>query len=194
MDKKIISIIVILLAIILGSTAWNFLRGNKSVQSSATNTINQTETKIISVNKPASFAGVEMMTYKNEVFEFTFPKKWKKNEEFQSNKETNSFHYSITPDVLYPSGVPEGSMNPLFYIDIENTRMNSFQPDPVLGEKWIVINNKNGIYSPGMSGADAYYFLENGKLYTVHIVTVFRQYNISEQEALWVLSTFKIIK
>lgn len=192
MNKKIISIGVILFAIILSAIAWNFLRSDESLQTSTTNEINQTEVEVISVEKPASFDGVEMVTYKSPFFELTFPKKWKKNEGFRST-EDESFYYSVTPDILPSLRIPGGLINPLLSIDVKNAKWDSFHPDPVLREKWIVINNKKGIYSPGLEGTKAYYFLENGKTYSIQVIDVLSHYNnISEQEAFWVLSTFKI--
>ncbi len=194
--------IFILLTLVLGATAWGVLRNQKATkeiiptpieEKKPQNNTTNTETITLPSEKPASFTGVEMTTYRNELFELTFPKKWKKNETTLQKKEDNSFYYSITPDIIYPRGIPKGILNPLFSIDVEDTDKKSLQPDASIGEKSITINKRTAVYFSG-DGADAYYFLHNKKLYSIHMITGYETYDTFKEEALWVLSTFRIVE
>jgi len=207
MNKKHIILIIILIIFTFTIIMWIVLKNQKTAINNVQINITDTNKKkdlfgsvanigtiFISPEKPLSFEGVEMETFQNEFFEITFPKKWRSNEIIRYITEDASFHYSITPDIIYTPGILEGSINPLFYIDVENTDQKFFSPDEMIGEKWFMIRDQKGLFSPGSSGANTYRLLYNNRIYSVHMVTILRYYDISEQEALWVISTFKITK
>lgn len=146
------------------------------------------------VKKPESFKSVEMTTYRSEFgYEIAFPKMWKQ-------KDYTSAYYQPAFEVV--SIIPKDIDDPYFHdalvtIIVQARTLEDFQitKDVVVGD-WsqfepTVLNGipafKKKLREPG-----AYYIFEhNGMLFGVDF-----QYDplmdISEEEALWVLSTFRI--
>ena len=78
-NKKIILVIVSLLAVVLGGVGWSFLNNKKPAQQPVPNGTNQIETKIISVEDSTNFEGVEMEIYQNKNgYEISYPSYWDK--------------------------------------------------------------------------------------------------------------------
>lgn len=164
----------------------------------------------LKVEKPASFAGVEMVTHKSEYgFEITYPKEWQKNESSgtrQIDGEKQFYYYSFTPSFSEESkrryGVNiEEMYNPAFSITVRENHDDTpdLYLDPEYVEEWWLINGRKSVYY-SFGGVDSYRFFENGKDYSVEIIR--RAIRLSRatdeeaswagEEALWILSTFKI--
>jgi len=200
MDKKTKSIIAIVLGVILGVVVWNFLREDKSTQLPIPNEISRTETGIISIEKPASFEGVEMVTYESPYgYEITYPNTWNLKD------KTNVFYKKVLSAVdIEPMEVaPYRDIDYLMLISVEEGFLDDLEEQINSGEQAVrnirnmselepvILNGSMGLRKILRSPSAYYFFEKNGRLYGINFFYD-PSLKISEQEALWVLSTFKI--
>lgn len=200
MNKKTVSILVIAPVAILGVVVWSFFRGDEPTQSPVPDGVNQTETEVISVDKPASFEGVEMVTYKSPYgYEITYPSAWILKD------VTDVFYKKVLNgiDIEPIEVVPYSDIDYLILISVENGSLSELKEQINSGDQLVRnIKNMSELEQVSLNGLlglrkllrdpSAYYFFEkNGKLYTINFFYDV-SLKISKQEALWVLSTFKI--
>jgi len=203
MNKRTVSILVIALVAILGIAVWGFLRDNEPIQPHVPDEVNRIEEEIISVPKPASFDGVEMVTYKSPYgYEITYPSAW-------TLKDVTDVFYkkvlnAITIEPIEVVPFPYSDIDHLMLISTEEGSLSELKEQINSGDQLVRdiknISELEQVNLNGLSGlrkllrdpSAAYYFFEkNGKLYTIDFFYD-ASLKISEQEALWVLSTFKI--
>lgn len=142
---------------------------------------------------PDNFANVEMTTYRSveNKYEITYPKEWRgilapKGVGLQSNLED----YAI-----YPKDIPYGP-SPIFDIGIYNETFEEFIKDMV------DIEDLTKISLNGLSGYKFSIDKKEGSFYYIFtldentIISVVywpnEAYQVSEEEAMWVLSTLKV--
>ncbi len=217
MKKIIISMLIISIITIITVFFWLRPQNNTTVQlvipdatstSITTEAVSEEEVIDLIVEKPASFNGVEMVTYQSEYgFEITYPKEWQKNEFSrvpESPNEREDFSYSFTPDFYVPESerhlygdfdTEQKRLNPAFWISVgDYYYKDTFSLHPEEGEEWYLINGHKSIYFT-FGGVHSYSFFENEKYYQIRINS--RAISLSrstDEEALWILSTFKITK
>ncbi len=197
MKKTIISMLIISIITIITVFFWLQPQNNTAVQPvipAATSTTATTETVVaeeevinLVAEKPASFDGVEMVTYKSEYgFEITYPKEW------AGRLIPSGTSPAVTEYYIYPEEIPYGP-SPLFQISLYEQSLEEFmleQYDKNL-EK-ISINDLVGYKQDlNFDSSYSYFFSKNGILYRL-ILSYADEYNVTEVEALWILSTFKI--
>lgn len=181
----------------IGFTIWLNTKNNEPETTNLPPTQDQpgdttnVETLVISAEKPASFEGVEMLTYKSPAgYEITYPVNWVGKEVPAPAQSDDTFiRYTISP------AEPSVDFSSMIVIRVRKTDKDIFQPDPTVGEKWVTINGRKGIFSPGPSGTETYYFVRNNMYYSILIneALIFKT-GLNKQEALWVLSTFKVVE
>lgn len=143
---------------------------------------------------PDNFANVEMTTYRSAEnnYEITYPKEWRgilapKGVANKSRLES----YEI-----YPIDIPYGP-SPIFDIDIYNQTFEEFTKDEskAMEYKKILLNSLEGYSLKSHLGnydVTHYIFeLNNGKLIYI-LYSPNEAYQVSEEEAMWVLSTLKV--
>ena len=178
--------------IITSSAAvWNFLRNNKPLQP-VLNKTSQTETEIISINKPTIFEGIKMVIYKSPYgYEITYPSEWIARVAPKSKDSPNLEEYYIMPE-----DIPYGP-SPLFQITVQNISLDEyFKTQASLDNlSKILLNNINGYRHQlfSLENNFSYVFSVNNRLFHI-IYRLSPEHTITSQEALWVLSTFKITK
>lgn len=194
-NKFLISAFFVL---VLGAVAWGVLRGqkiNKEVPPVTTeekkpqnNPINF-ETITLSSEKPVSFEGVEMTTYKSSSgYEITYPKGWIS---VLAPKGTNPY---LENYAIYPKDIPYGPA-PIIDISINKKTLNQIFSDLGIEQttlQKVLVNNITGYKYQAKNHPSVSYFFEIND-YTYRIVYWYSpEYGVSEKEALFVLSTFKI--
>jgi len=186
---------------------------DKDVSLPATDTIEETSPETepeeifeLKVEKPASFAGVEMVTYQSEYgFKITYPKEWQSgpSELREIDRHENSLgRFTIVPEEIRgPVGITE------ILITVENSNSHSVEEElqkqiinnfqytrnlvDLVGFRIININHNKGIFKKITDVSAYYFFLKNSKFYIIDFYYNSEQ-QVTEDEALWVLSTFKI--
>ncbi len=200
MKNKIFTATLFVLVIFaLATVAWSTLRDNKSTQSTTLNEVSQTETEIISMEKPASFDGVEMVTYKSPYgYEITYPKKWIT---ILAPKET---HPNLLEDyALYPKDIQYGP-SPIFTIIVLKSSIKEYFKNQASIEKLtrISLNGSHGyrhksassgLYDP-LHEVTFYVFPIKENLTRIEYWPNREYYPVTEEEALWILSTFRIVE
>lgn len=165
------------------------------VATEATSTLETTEVTPeenvieITAEKPASFDGVEMVTYQNpHGFEITYPKEW------VGRLAPENTSPAVLEYYIYPEEIPYGPSN-LLQIEMYNKSLEVFMERQ--GNKDlqpIIIGGQRGYLQPiGSVGTKDYRYIfltENG-FYGI-IMRDSKSFNASDAEALWILSTFKI--
>ncbi len=199
MDKKIL--ITVILLVMVSVVIFNFPHENKSPQQVPHNQNNQIDTKVISIVKPDSFDGIEIVTYKSPYgYEISYPENWAVSDvtDVYYKKDILNAYMFKSQEIADPY-----VQDQILTIVVEKNTLEGFKKDVDLKKDIrikdssdllpVTINNSNGLYRPFENQESFYYFERNGKLYSLHF-----HYdpvlNITEQEALWVLSTFKILE
>lgn len=192
MRKKILIVVLMLLA--LGIITWAVLRNLKIPnEDNQQQDITNTETITISPEKPASFEGVEMVTYKSAYgyhYEITYPKKWTA---VLAPKESSN---DLENYAIYPKDIPYGP-SPIFTVIVLNSSMDGYFRNQTSLE-YLAKVSLNGIvgyrHKSALHEATFYIFPINEKTLIRIEYWPSEKYDVTEQEALWVLSTFKIVE
>jgi len=149
----------------------------------------------LKVEKPASFAGVEMVTYQSEYgFEITYPKEWQKNyfnlSADNNNSKFNTYVLKTNTDNVNQKKAYMTIDTDYYEKEIIDS-MNVSISDK-MAEK-ILVNKINGFYIYEINNIEAYIFYNVNKIYTIKLINYTYSLSDSEkEELLWVLSTFKI--
>lgn len=185
MNKKK-NLIIILIIIVIGVITGIFLY-NKNLNKSKSG-----KTEVITATRPDELKNIEMTTYKSPYrYEITYPNNWIS---IKSPKE--SIPNLLENYAIYPKEIPYGPA-PLFQIEIFKKTFEEY-----LEEFKISINDLTEIklketigykhyFKTIDSSSAAYIFPKKENI--IRIIYNFNDnYEISEQTAVWVLSTFKI--
>jgi hypothetical protein len=155
--------------------------------------IEPVEPLVITAEMPESFKGVEMTTYRSEKagYEITYPKSWKviptPEEALDEGRIEN---YAIYPEII-PYG-PDPIIN--IYADQETLeQVLSRRGEDTSDLIKIVLNGIIGYKEPLDTRGMLYFFEKAGILYYLVFIN-YPDYNVSDAEAQWVLSTFKILQ
>ncbi len=172
-------------------------------------------TDIDNIEMPASFKDVEMTTHKSEYgFEVTYPKGW------IFKDATESFYRKVSSHIFIRTfeSSPYDNIWEVISVTVEDSGKDSLEQglqeyinkgyDPSslkslseleevnlngnTGFKKVRRQIKESLIEDFEGNAPYYFFLKNGKLYTIRY-TYQPEQKITEEEALWVLSTFKIV-
>ncbi len=210
MKNKIFTATLFVLVIFaLATVAWSMSHyNNKPIQSPTLNEVSQTETEIISMEKPASFDGVEMVTYKSPYgYEITYPKAWvgvetKGERKIPIDDTLITFlsGYSIDPPLSQEQMKSLGPrMTSMLEIVVSSGEdLESVNKKIVAGKYGlkqttdVILNGVHGIRAEEQYRANIY--LEKGGM--LYKITYFdsESLGVTKQEALWILSTFKIVE
>lgn len=203
MRNKIQILLLILAA--AGFTIWLILKNgdpqttDQSIPQNQPWDATDIETVVISAKKPSSFDGVEMVTYKSPAgYEIQHPAQW-------VSGDITKFYYNqnaLNAYEIKPVEIDDRYMDDqMVVITVENKTLNDLVEEIKSGKNIFVekttellpvsINGASGLYIPLRNPSARYYFEKNKKLYSI-VFLYDPMMNISKQEALWVLSTFKI--
>lgn len=187
--KKVVLIVAVII-VVGGAVVW-FSTKNRSPNDENANTQqNNAQITIISSEKPVSLVNVEMTTYKSpNGYEITYPKQW---HSILAPQGTNPYveDYSI-----YPKEIEYGPA-PLIKIMVSNKSLQetfvelNLTPESL---QKISINGKEGYKNPETTNKPNidYFFESDGRVYRMTYWYA-PEYGVSQEEALWVLSTFKV--
>ncbi|MEK7094022.1 MAG: hypothetical protein AAB903_01630 [Patescibacteria group bacterium] len=189
---KVLPIITLILITAFGAVFFNFY-GDRYFK-------DQTFSGVIQISEiPQSLKGVEMTTYKSSYgYEITYPKRW------VIKDITNVFYkrtlstYMVMPEKINDPIVQDQVLT----ISVESKTLKSFRDEVSEGKDIrikslndlipVAINGFNGFQKPFENQESFYYLESNKKLYSLHF-HFDPSLRISKEEALWVLSTFKIV-
>lgn len=143
---------------------------------------------------PDGFINVEMTTYRSveNNYEITYPKRWMgilAPKGVVNKPRLESYE-------IYPVDIPYGP-SPIFDIDIYNETFEEFTKyeSEAMEYKKILLNSLEGYSLKSHLGNYdvTHYILElnNGKLIYI-LYSPNEEYHVSEEEAMWVLSTLKV--
>lgn len=152
-------------------------------------------TELLNPDKPASFANVEMTTYRSAEnnYEITYPKSWTA---ILAPKGTGT-ESDLEDYAIYPKDIPYGP-SPILDIGIYNETFEEFTKDmeDVEDFKKISLGGLDGFGSTSRLGnydVTHYIFeLDNGKLMYISYWPN-EEYEVTEEEAMWALSTLRVV-
>lgn len=194
------SLLILTLIALTGLSAYLYATKTPTADTLANKQPSESQVEVISSDKPESFENVEMVTYRSEYgFEIAYPENWTVREQqilvhggYQGGELEEVEYLIVAPE---DNGVVGSSRTDSVFIRIGAQAESEELPEPdlALREKLISINDHVGIFSPAIEAPiDMYYFWSAGMLYTIELYHASN--NTNEEEALWILSTFKIVK
>ncbi len=145
--------------------------------------------------KPASFENVEMTTYRSAFgynYEITYPKAWTAilaPRESMHKPRLESYE-------IYPINIAYGP-SPILDIDISNGVLEDYFNEKLeIGKVTsVVLNDLKGYRSKAATDGSVHYaFTLDDKTIISVLYWPNEEYDVSEEEALWVLSTLRVVK
>lgn len=196
MKKKVL--VIALLVFITGVIGWSVVYEPKTTDNGKNQQKDgmNVETVVISPEKPESFNGVEMVTYKSPYYGITYPKEWVA---ILTPEESRSF--LLESYAIYPKVIPYGP-SPILNISVSKSSAEEYFKNQASIENLtkVSLNDSHGyrhtsassgLYDP-LREVIFYVFPIKENLIRVEYWPNKEYYDVSEEEALWVLSTFKI--
>lgn len=205
--KNKIAIIILLVAGVAGAIFWKISQDGKSDKPNTAITqqqdVESPKTEVVSSQKPLSFEGVEMKKYRNPFgYEIEYPARWVAKDVTKVYGDKVLDAYEIKPREISKQEIGDPSIiSQIAVITVEEKTLKSFTEEIKSGKNIFIentskllpvnMNGMAGLYVPLKYPSARYYFEKNGKLYSI-VFLYDSMMGISKEEALWVLSTFKI--
>ncbi len=155
----------------------------------------ESESQDLARVKPASFENVEMTTYRSAFgynYEITYPKAWTAiMAPIESMRKPRLESYEI-----YPINIPYGP-SPILDIDTSNGTLEDYFNEKLeIGKVTrVTLNNLKGYRSKAAADGSVHYaFTLDDKTIISVLYWPNEEYDVTEEEALWALSTLRVVK